>query len=146
MRNLFYCGHTCSIGQIVCVVLFHKITAFSTTKIETIYSTITIGANCILIYFVITFLVWHATGSSSAVNKYPSSSHYTRNWDKLVNEIKKEEKEEKPEGNEAINKLLQQIYGDGSDEVKKAMNKSFVSSSVLFHFLLLQKLGNLFYI
>ena len=64
---------------------------------------------------------------SSAVNKYPSSSHYTRNWDKLVSDIKKEEKEEKPEGNEAMNKLLQQIYGDGSDEVRKAMNKSFVS-------------------
>lgn len=68
-----------------------------------------------------------STGSSSAVNKYPSSSHYTRNWDKIVSEIKKEEKEEKPEGNEAMNKLLQQIYGDGNDEVRKAMNKSFVS-------------------
>ena len=71
-------------------------------------------------------MVYTSTGSS-AVNKYPSSSHYTRNWDKLVSDIKKEEKDEKPEGNEAMNKLLQQIYGDGSDEVKKAMNKSFVS-------------------
>ena len=74
-------------------------------------------------------LLWHKlipTGSSGA-NKYPSSSHYTRNWDKLVSDIKKEEKDEKPEGNEAMNKLLQQIYGDGSDEVRKAMNKSFVS-------------------
>ena len=130
------------LARLYVLFCFTRSLHFSTTKIEAIYSTITIGANCILIYFVITFLVWHATGSSSAVNKYPSSSHYTRNWDKLVNEIKKEEKEEKPEGNEAINKLLQQIYGDGSDEVKKAMNKSFVSSSVLFHFLLLQKLGN----
>lgn len=67
-------------------------------------------------------------GSSSAANKYPSSSHYTRNWDKLVSDIKKEEKDEKPEGNEAMNKLLQQIYGDGSDEVRKAMNKSFTES------------------
>lgn len=61
------------------------------------------------------------------VHKYPSSSHYTRNWDKLVAEVKREEKEEKPEGDAALNKLFQQIYHDGSDEVRKAMNKSFVS-------------------
>ncbi|XP_023555925.1 protein SGT1 homolog isoform X2 [Octodon degus] len=58
-------------------------------------------------------------------NLYPSSSHYTRNWDKLVGEIKEEEKNEKLEGDAALNKLFQQIYSDGSDEVKRAMNKSF---------------------
>ncbi|NXS09393.1 SGT1 protein, partial [Neodrepanis coruscans] len=57
---------------------------------------------------------------------YPSSSHYTRNWDKLVVEIKEEEKNEKLEGDAALNKLFQQIYSDGTDEVKRAMNKSFV--------------------
>ena len=62
------------------------------------------------------------------VHKYPSSSHYTRDWDKLVAEVKQEEKDEKPEGDAALNQLFQQIYRDGSDEVKKAMNKSFVSS------------------
>ncbi|KFQ77185.1 Suppressor of G2 allele of SKP1, partial [Phoenicopterus ruber ruber] len=59
---------------------------------------------------------------------YPSSSHYTRNWDKLVVEIKEEEKNEKLEGDAALNKLFQQIYSDGSDEVKRAMNKSFMES------------------
>ncbi|KGL91177.1 Suppressor of G2 allele of SKP1, partial [Charadrius vociferus] len=59
---------------------------------------------------------------------YPSSSHYTRNWDKLVGEIKEEEKNEKLEGDAALNKLFQQIYSDGTDEVKRAMNKSFMES------------------
>ncbi|XP_043098782.1 protein SGT1 homolog [Puntigrus tetrazona] len=61
-------------------------------------------------------------------NNYPSSSHYTRNWDKVVGEIKEEEKNEKLEGDAALNKLFQQIYSDGSDEVKRAMNKSFMES------------------
>uniref|UniRef100_A0A8C6ELX7 Protein SGT1 homolog n=1 Tax=Marmota marmota marmota TaxID=9994 RepID=A0A8C6ELX7_MARMA len=65
-------------------------------------------------------------------NLYPSSSHYTRNWDKLVGEIKEEEKNEKLEGDAALNKLFQQIYSDGSDEVKRAMNKSFVRTSLFF--------------
>ncbi|XP_060754705.1 protein SGT1 homolog [Neoarius graeffei] len=65
---------------------------------------------------------------SPSPNQYPSSSHYTRNWDKLVGDIKEEEKNEKLEGDAALNKLFQQIYSDGSDEVKRAMNKSFMES------------------
>jgi hypothetical protein len=65
-------------------------------------------------------------------NLYPSSSHYTRNWDKLGGEIKEEEKNEKLEGDAALNKLFQQIYSDGSDEVKRAMNKSFVRTYTFF--------------
>ncbi|XP_053253541.1 protein SGT1 homolog [Podarcis raffonei] len=65
---------------------------------------------------------------SDATHLYPSSSHYTRNWDKLVVEIKEEEKNEKLEGDAALNKLFQQIYSDGTDEVKRAMNKSFMES------------------
>ena len=64
---------------------------------------------------------------SDVASRYPSSSHYTRDWDKLVCKIKEEEKDEKLEGDAALNQLFQQIYSDGSDEVRKAMNKSFVS-------------------
>ncbi|XP_029458836.1 protein SGT1 homolog isoform X2 [Rhinatrema bivittatum] len=68
----------------------------------------------------------HSTKDSTHL--YPSSSHYTRNWDKLVVEIKEEEKTEKLEGDAALNQLFQQIYADGTDEVKRAMNKSFMES------------------
>ena len=64
------------------------------------------------------------------VLKYPSSSHHAKDWDKLVAEVKKEEKDEKPEGEAALNQLFQQIYQGGSDEVRKAMNKSFVSCCI----------------
>lgn len=60
--------------------------------------------------------------------QYPSSSHYTRNWDKLAKDVEEEEKNEKKEGDGAINELFQKIYADGSDDTKKAMAKSFYES------------------
>lgn len=48
-----------------------------------------------------------------------------RNWDKLVeNELK----DDAAQGEAALNELFQKIYTEGSDEVKKAMNKSFLES------------------
>ncbi|XP_038860210.1 protein SGT1 homolog isoform X3 [Salvelinus namaycush] len=61
-------------------------------------------------------------------NQYPSSSASSRNWDKVVGDISEEEKEKKLEGDAALNELFQQIYCDGTDEVKRAMNKSFMES------------------
>lgn len=46
----------------------------------------------------------------------------------MEKEIEKQEAEEKPDGQAAVNALFQKIYGSGSDEVRKAMNKSFVSN------------------
>eukprot|EP00095_Tigriopus_kingsejongensis_P001644 snap_masked-scaffold121_size336169-processed-gene-2.22 protein:Tk01644 transcript:snap_masked-scaffold121_size336169-processed-gene-2.22-mRNA-1 annotation:"suppressor of g2 allele of skp1-like protein" len=59
-------------------------------------------------------------------SKYPSSSG--KDWSKIESEILKELDDEKPEGEAALNSMFQKIYSEGSDEVKKAMNKSFSES------------------
>ncbi|VEN62143.1 unnamed protein product [Callosobruchus maculatus] len=58
---------------------------------------------------------------------YPTSKK-GKDWSAVEKEITKQEAEEKPEGEEALNKLFQEIYGKGSDEVKRAMNKSYMES------------------
>lgn len=63
---------------------------------------------------------------------YPSSKPQKKDWDKIAEEIKKEEADEKLEGEAALNQLFQKIYSDGTDETRKAMNKSFVSPFSLF--------------
>ncbi|CAB1416467.1 unnamed protein product [Pleuronectes platessa] len=61
-------------------------------------------------------------------NQHPTSSNHAHKWDKMVVDISEEEKSENLEGDAALNKLFQQIYSDGTDEVKRAMNKSFMES------------------
>ncbi|CAG8493547.1 12722_t:CDS:2 [Ambispora leptoticha] len=58
---------------------------------------------------------------------YPSSSRKAKNWDELEREISKEK--EKPEGEEALNALFQQIYSNADDDTKRAMLKSYTESS-----------------
>lgn len=60
--------------------------------------------------------------------QYPSSSKNPKNWDKIVADATEEEKNEKLEGDAALNNLFQQIYSSGSDETRRAMNKSFMES------------------
>ncbi|GAB0094685.1 Sgt1 [Sergentomyia squamirostris] len=49
------------------------------------------------------------------------------NWDQIAKETEAKEAEE-AKGEDGLNRLFQQIYGNSSDEVRKAMNKSFSES------------------
>jgi len=50
-----------------------------------------------------------------------------RDWNKVEKALEKEI-DEKKEGEAALNEMFQKIYSDASDDVKKAMNKSFQES------------------
>jgi suppressor of G2 allele of SKP1 len=56
----------------------------------------------------------------------PYASH--RDWDAIEKIIEEEEKKDKPQGDEAMNKLFQQIYANASEDTKRAMVKSFQTS------------------
>ncbi|GAV76136.1 TPR_1 domain-containing protein/CS domain-containing protein/SGS domain-containing protein/TPR_11 domain-containing protein [Cephalotus follicularis] len=59
---------------------------------------------------------------------YPSSKSKTRDWDKLEAQVKKEEKEEKLEGDAGLNKLFRDIFQNADEDTRRAMNKSFLES------------------
>ncbi|KAI3953376.1 hypothetical protein MKX01_042354 [Papaver californicum] len=73
----------------------------------------------------------NAPSASQSKPSYPSSKSKLRpvDWDKLEAEVKKEEKEEKLEGDAALNKLFADIYRDADDDTKRAMRKSFSESN-----------------
>ncbi|KAL3524333.1 hypothetical protein ACH5RR_017167 [Cinchona calisaya] len=59
---------------------------------------------------------------------YPSSKA-TKDWDKLEAQVKKEEKDEKLDGDAALNKFFRDIYKDADEDTRRAMMKSFVESN-----------------
>ncbi|CAE6008488.1 unnamed protein product [Arabidopsis arenosa] len=60
---------------------------------------------------------------------YPSSKP-AKDWDKLEAEVKnKQEKDEKLDGDAAINKFFSDIYSSADEDMRRAMNKSFAQSN-----------------
>lgn len=60
--------------------------------------------------------------------RYPSSKPTAPDWDSLEQQIRKEEEEERPEGDAALNKLLKGIYGRSDEDTRRAMMKSYYES------------------
>ncbi|KMZ60185.1 hypothetical protein ZOSMA_5G00470 [Zostera marina] len=65
---------------------------------------------------------------SSQRPSYPSSKSNV-DWDKLEAQVKKEEKEEKLDGDAALNKMFRDIYKDADEDTRRAMSKSFLESN-----------------
>ncbi|XP_024005653.1 protein SGT1 homolog A isoform X2 [Eutrema salsugineum] len=68
---------------------------------------------------------------SSEVSQRPAypSSKKVKDWDKLEAEVKKQEKDEKLEGDAALNKFFREIYQNADEDMRRAMSKSFVESN-----------------
>ncbi|PPS04452.1 hypothetical protein GOBAR_AA16210 [Gossypium barbadense] len=59
---------------------------------------------------------------------YPSSKPKRVDWDKIEAQVK-EEKDEKLDGDAALNKFFRDIYQDADEDTRRAMQKSFVESN-----------------
>ncbi|GJZ12961.1 suppressor of G2 allele of SKP1 [Tanacetum coccineum] len=80
--------------------------------------------------FVNNNVVVRSSNVSSGTQRpsYPSSKP-TKDWDKLEALVKKEEKDEKLDGDAALNKFFRDIYSDADEDTRRAMSKSFVESN-----------------
>jgi suppressor of G2 allele of SKP1 len=71
----------------------------------------------------------HLQAAESAQRPSYPSSKSKKDWDKLEAEVKKQEKDEKLDGDAALNKFFREIYSDADEDMRRAMMKSFVESN-----------------
>ena len=65
---------------------------------------------------------------NAQVPSYPTSSKNKKNWDNIDKEITKQESQDKPEGDSALNALFKQIYERSDENTRRAMIKSYQTS------------------
>ena len=68
------------------------------------------------------------TQVSTSYNTKPKAYSSNKDWDAIGTDLKKQEEEEKLEGEDALNKLFRDIYSKANEETRRAMNKSFQTS------------------
>lgn len=73
--------------------------------------------------------VSHAAAPQSITVTSPAGakSREPKNWDKIVKEFEEEEEKVNAEG--SVDELFKEIYSKGSEDIRRAMNKSFVESA-----------------
>ncbi|XP_058830176.1 protein SGT1 homolog [Topomyia yanbarensis] len=71
---------------------------------------------------------WEALERKAITSSEPSTKKNFHDWNKISKDIEKQEAEEKPQGEEAVQDLFRKIYSDANEETRKAMVKSYYES------------------
>ncbi|KIH44717.1 SGS domain protein [Ancylostoma duodenale] len=68
---------------------------------------------------------WPMLGASSAAPTPVESHHPPKNWEAIERKVVEEEENEQLEGDAAVNRMFRKLYNEASDDVKRAMIKSY---------------------
>ncbi|KAL6727850.1 hypothetical protein Aduo_009692 [Ancylostoma duodenale] len=71
---------------------------------------------------------WPMLGASSAAPTPVESHHPPKNWEAIERKVVEEEENEQLEGDAAVNRMFRKLYSEASDDVKRAMIKSYQES------------------